>query len=76
MSASKPPVVVAVVEDDAPSRIALGRLFRAAGFEPAPFDFGGSLSRRLTGADVHRCRRAPARHVAALTATIALLANR
>lgn len=38
MSTSKPPVVVAVVEDDAPSRIALGRLIRAAGFEPALFD--------------------------------------
>jgi FixJ family two-component response regulator len=32
-------VVVALVEDDAPSRIALGRLFRAAGFEPALFDW-------------------------------------
>ncbi len=38
MSTSKPPVVVAVVEDDAPSRIALGRLLRAAGFEPALFE--------------------------------------
>ena len=63
MSTSQPPAVVAVVEDDAPSRIALGRLIRAAGFEPALFDSAGSLSRRLTGADVHRCRRAPARHV-------------
>ena len=38
MSTSKPPVVVAVVEDDAPSRTALGRLLRAAGFEPALFE--------------------------------------
>ena len=38
MSTSKPSVVVAVVEDDAPSRIALGRLLRAAGFEPALFE--------------------------------------
>ena len=38
MGASKPPVVVAVVEDDPPSRIALGRLLRAAGFEPALFE--------------------------------------
>ena len=38
MSASKPPVVVAVVEDDPPSRTALGRLLRAAGFEPALFE--------------------------------------
>jgi FixJ family two-component response regulator len=29
---------VAVVEDDAPSRNALGRLLRASGFEPALFD--------------------------------------
>jgi FixJ family two-component response regulator len=29
---------VAVVEDDAPSRTALGRLLRASGFEPALFD--------------------------------------
>ena len=35
---AKPPVVVAVVEDDAPSRTALGRLLRAAGFEPALFE--------------------------------------
>ena len=35
---SKPPVVVAVVEDDAPSRTALGRLLRAAGFEPVLFE--------------------------------------
>ena len=38
MSASKPPTVVAVVEDDPPSRIALGRLLRAAGFEPVLFE--------------------------------------
>ena len=38
MSQSKPPLVVAVVEDDAPSRTALGRLLRAAGFEPALFE--------------------------------------
>jgi FixJ family two-component response regulator len=38
MDQSKPPVVVAVVEDDAPSRTALGRLLRAAGFEPVLFE--------------------------------------
>ena len=38
MGTSQPPVVVAVVEDDAPSRIAMGRLLRAAGFEPALFE--------------------------------------
>ena len=38
MSASKPLVVVAVVEDDPPSRTALGRPLRAAGFEPALFE--------------------------------------
>lgn len=38
MGASKPPVIVAVVEDDPPSRIALGRLLRAAGFEPVLFE--------------------------------------
>ena len=34
MDQSKP-LLVAIVEDDAPSRTALGRLLRAAGFEPA-----------------------------------------
>jgi FixJ family two-component response regulator len=38
MSTSKPPVVVAVVEDDAPSRTAVGRLLQAAGFEPILFE--------------------------------------
>src|SRR3954471_13033381 len=38
MDPSNPLPVVAVVEDDAPSRTALGRLLRAAGFEPALFD--------------------------------------
>jgi FixJ family two-component response regulator len=38
MSTSKAPVVVAVVEDHAPSLTALGRLLRAAGFEPALFE--------------------------------------
>ena len=38
MGASKPPLVVAVVEDDPSSRTALGRLLRAAGFEPALFE--------------------------------------
>src|SRR6188472_1909098 len=38
MGASTPPVVVAVVEDDPPSGIALGRLLRAAGFETALFE--------------------------------------
>ena len=31
------PALVAVVEDDAPSRVAIGRLLRAGGFEPALF---------------------------------------
>jgi len=38
MGPSKPPVVVAVVDDDAPSRTALGRLLRAAGFEAVLFE--------------------------------------
>jgi FixJ family two-component response regulator len=38
MDPSELPPVVAVVEDDAPSRTALGRLLRAAGFEPALFE--------------------------------------
>jgi FixJ family two-component response regulator len=38
MGDSKPPVVVAVVEDDPPSRTALARLLRATGFEPALFE--------------------------------------
>ena len=38
MDESKPPLVVAVVEDDAASRTALGRLLRAAGFEAALFE--------------------------------------
>jgi FixJ family two-component response regulator len=38
MDQSNPPLVVAVVEDDAPSRTAPGRLFRAAGFEPVLFE--------------------------------------
>jgi|SRR5688572_18627836 len=38
MDQLNPPLVVAVVEDDAPSRTALGRLLRAAGFEPALFE--------------------------------------
>ena len=38
MSTSQPPVVVAVVEDDPPSRTALGRLLWAAGFEPVLFE--------------------------------------
>jgi FixJ family two-component response regulator len=37
MGPSKPPVVVAVVEDDAAARTALGRLLRAAGFEAVLF---------------------------------------
>lgn len=32
------PALVAVVEDDAPSRMAIGRLLRAGGFETALFD--------------------------------------
>jgi FixJ family two-component response regulator len=31
------PALIAVVEDDAPSRVAIGRLLRAGGFEPALF---------------------------------------
>jgi FixJ family two-component response regulator len=38
MGTSKPPLLVAVVEDDAPSRQALGRLLQAGGFEPALFE--------------------------------------
>src|SRR4051812_45307834 len=38
MSSPKPPMRVAVVEDDLPSRIALGRLLGAAGFEPVLFE--------------------------------------
>ena len=38
MDPAKPPPVVAVVEDDEPARIALGRLLRAGGFEPALFE--------------------------------------
>jgi len=38
MVSSQPPLVVAVVEDDAPSRKALGRLLQAGGFEPALFE--------------------------------------
>ena len=38
MSVPKPPMVVAVVEDHAASRTALGRLLRIAGFEPALFE--------------------------------------
>ena len=38
MGPSKRPVVVAVVQDDAPSRTALGRLLRAAGFEAVFFE--------------------------------------
>jgi FixJ family two-component response regulator len=37
MDQSKP-LLVAIVEDDAPSRTAPGRLLRAAGFEPAHFE--------------------------------------
>ena len=38
MNPSNPPLVVAVVEDDAPARTALGRMLRAVGFEPALFE--------------------------------------
>ena len=38
MIGSRPPAVVAVVEDDAPLRKALGRLLMAGGFEPALFE--------------------------------------
>ena len=37
MDQSKP-LLVAIVQDDAPSRTALGHLLRAAGFEPAHFE--------------------------------------
>jgi len=35
---SQPPLVVAVVEDDAAARKALGRMLQAGGFEPALFE--------------------------------------
>ena len=38
MISSQPPLVVAVVEDDAPARKALGRMLQAGGFEPALFE--------------------------------------
>lgn len=38
MSSSKLPSLVAVVEDDAPARKALGRLLLAGGFEPVLFE--------------------------------------
>ena len=38
MGRANPPLVVAVVEDDGPSRTALGRLLWAAGFEPVLFE--------------------------------------
>ena len=38
MMQAKPPRLVAVVEDDAPARTALGRLLRAAGFDPVLFE--------------------------------------
>jgi FixJ family two-component response regulator len=38
MISSQPPMVVAVVEDDAPARKALGRMLQAGGFEPALFE--------------------------------------
>ena len=37
MAEEEIPALVAVVEDDAPSRVAIGRLLRARGFEPALF---------------------------------------
>jgi FixJ family two-component response regulator len=58
MSASKPPAVVAVVEDDPPARTALGRLLWAAGFEPVLFDSAeayleGSATPACIIVDVH-----------------------
>ena len=38
MISSQPPLVVAVVEDDAPARKALGRMLQAGGFEPVLFE--------------------------------------
>ena len=38
MISSQPPLVVAVVEDDAAARKALGRMLQAGGFEPALFE--------------------------------------
>jgi len=38
MISSQPSLVVAVVEDDAPARKALGRMLQAGGFEPALFE--------------------------------------
>ena len=52
MSTPKPPVVVAVVEDDPPSRRALGRLLGAAGFEPVLFE---SAEAYLDAAAVPTC---------------------
>ena len=58
MNTRKPPVVVAVVEDDAPSRTALGRLLWAAGFEPVLFEsaeayIGASTAPTCIVLDVH-----------------------
>ena len=38
MVVDETPALIAVVEDDTPSRVAMGRLLRAGGFEPALFD--------------------------------------
>ena len=38
MISSQPPLVVAVVEDDAAARKALGRMLQAGGFEPVLFE--------------------------------------
>ena len=58
MSAPKAPVVVAVIEDDPPSRTALGRLLWAAGFEPVLFESAeayleGSATPTCIIVDVH-----------------------
>jgi FixJ family two-component response regulator len=38
MTDAPPPTLIVVVEDDEPSRVAMSRLLRACGFEPALFD--------------------------------------
>ena len=68
MGTSKPLVVVAVVEDDAASRTALGRVLQAAGVEPLLFE--------SADADIEASCRASSCDGNILTATIASVANR
>ena len=72
MSTPKPPVVVAVVEDHAPSRTALGRLLRAPGFEPALFE---SAEAYIAASGCARFFRKPV-FGSTLMSAIAALANR